>query len=94
MNKKQYQRWPDGTSVVFTQEAKDAMLNSPSWKKPLRAPAQGPHRAYTIDNTDDGLHDVTLRETGERYGTYWLQAEGPEQPFQPTLPIFDQGDAS
>lgn len=74
MNKTQYQIWPDGTEVVFTAEARTAMENRPGVTKPLRRPANGSAAIYTIDNTDDTLHDVVLRETGERYGIYWLEA--------------------
>lgn len=40
---------------------------------PLRTPSNGPDGVYTTDNTDDNLHDVVLRETGQRYGVNWLQ---------------------
>lgn len=71
MNDPKHQAWPDGARVRFTAEAREAMQARPG-TKPLRAPALGPNTDYTIDNTDDGLRDVVLRETGERYGVLWL----------------------
>lgn len=73
MNEPEHQRFPDGTRVRFTDEAREAMRKRPGTTRPLRTPADGPDAVYTADNTDDGLHDVVLRDTGERYGTYWLQ---------------------
>lgn len=72
MNKPKHQKWPDGTQVRFTEEARKAMQKRPGITKPLAAPGRGPDVVYTIDNSDDAQHDVVLRETGERYGTYWL----------------------
>lgn len=74
MNKLEHQRFPDGTRVQFTDEAREAMRKRPGVTRPLRRPANGSAAVYTIDNTDDTLHDVVLRETGERYGIYWLEA--------------------
>lgn len=73
MNDPKHQPWPDGARVRFTDEAREAMQKRPGTAKPLRTPGRGPDAVYTIDNTDDVLRDVVLRETGERYGTYWLQ---------------------
>ncbi|WP_309135912.1 hypothetical protein [Brevibacterium oceani] len=73
MNRTEYQRFPDGARVRFTDEAREAMRKRPGTTRPLRTPADGPVAVYTVDNTDDNLHDVVLRETGERYGTYWLE---------------------
>lgn len=72
MNKPKHQKWPDGTRVRFSDEARKAMQKRPGITKPLAAPGNGPDVVYTIDNSDDAHHDVVLRETGERYGTYWL----------------------
>jgi hypothetical protein len=67
-------RWPDGTLVRFNARARKAMQKSPGHQQPLKTPALGVEVAYTIDNTRDSFHDVILRETGERWGTYWLEA--------------------
>lgn len=91
MNKTRYQVWPDGTQVRFTAEARTAMRSSPGITRPLRRPAAGATAVYTIDNTDDTLHDVILRETGERYGTYWLEAALPRSPHTTNQPP-QQGD--
>lgn len=74
MNRTKYQRFPDGTRVRFTDEAREAMRKRPGTTRPLRMPAGGSDAVYIADNTDDSLHDVILRETGERYGLYWLEA--------------------
>ncbi len=73
MNRTEHQRFPDGTRVRFTDKARESMRGRPGVTKPLRTPGDGTDAVYTIDNTDDNLHDVILRETGERYGTYWLE---------------------
>lgn len=75
MNKLEFQHWPDGTHVRFTEDARKAMTpGQGDYIKPLRTPVGGMHAVYTIDNTDDTVHDVILRENGERWGTYWLEA--------------------
>ncbi|MFF1880240.1 hypothetical protein ACFVVC_02060 [Pseudarthrobacter sp. NPDC058196] len=88
MNDPKRQAWPDGTRVCFTAEAREAMQAQPG-TKPLRAPALGPNTFYTIDNTDDSLHDVLLRETGERYGTYWLQS-AEREPVDPASALLEE----
>lgn len=62
--------WPDGTEVVFSDEAKSSMASDRT-RSGLPTPAGSPDAVYTIDNTDDGLHDVILRENGERWGIAW-----------------------
>ena len=79
MNKPEHQKWPDGTRVRFTDEARRAMQMRPAFTRPLAAPGNGPDVVYTIDNSDDADHDVVLRETGERYGTYWLALAEPNR---------------
>lgn len=73
--------WPDGTRVVFTPSAKQAMTqhapSHPLHRYDLRTPNGGADAVYTIDNTDDTLHDVILRENGERWGEYWLANADP-----------------
>lgn len=63
---------PDGTKVRFTEKAKDLMTN-PAYIVHLSMPKGGVDTVYTIDNTDDSLHDVILRETGERWAYTWLE---------------------
>lgn len=73
-----HQFWPDGTHVRFTEEAREAMrprrAGDHRLPRPLRTPVGGSAGVFTIDNTDDTLHDVILRENGERWGVYWLIA--------------------
>lgn len=88
MNDPKHQAWPDGARVRFTAEAREAMQARPG-TKPLRAPALGPNTDYTIDNTDDGLHDVVLRETGERYGVLWLQS-AEHEPVDPDVALLEE----
>lgn len=76
MNDPRFQRFADGEAVRFTQEAKDAMIKSSYSRQPLRTPAGGADAVYHVDNTDDPLHDFILRENGERWGAYWLEAAG------------------
>lgn len=70
--------WPDGTAVRFTDDAKAAMTRAQpgdlSFPRNLRTPVGGADRVYTIENTQDSLHDVILVENGERWGIYWLVA--------------------
>mgnify|MGYP000852874434 CR=1 FL=1 len=80
MKDAKYQRFPDGTPVRFTDEARAAMRGRPGITKPLPTPRKGAEAVYTVDNTDDSLHDVVLRETGERYGTHWLEEDTPKPP--------------
>ncbi len=93
MNKTEHQRFPDGTHVRFTAKAREAMQKRPGITKPLPTPSDGPDAAYTSDNTVDGLHDVVLRETGERYGTYWLEPvddhEKGEEPMNTKIDIVE-----
>lgn len=75
MNQAEHQKWPDGTQVRFTDEAKRLMkhdLNKPN-RLPMPVPAGGAEAIYTIDNSDDILHDVILRENSERWGDHWLE---------------------
>ena len=74
MRTPEFQTWPDGTRVRFTEEAQASMAGAGGFAKPLRTPVGGASAIYTIDNTDDNLHDVILRENGERWGTYWFTA--------------------
>lgn len=78
MNKPEYQTWPDGTRVRFSEDARKSMTpREPGdfrFPKPLRTPVGGADAVYTMDNTDDILHDVILRENGERWGIFWLEA--------------------
>lgn len=77
MNKPEYQSWPDGTLVRFTAAARESMAPRKAgdfrFPKPLRTPKGGADGVFTMDNTDDTLHDVILRENGERWGIYWLE---------------------
>lgn len=49
------------------------MIKKFPWDLPLQTPGNGSDAVYTVDNTPDSLHDVILRETGERYGITWLE---------------------
>lgn len=75
MNQTQHQKWPDGTQVRFTDEAKRLMKHDPTKpnRLPMPVPAGGAEAIYTIDNSDDILHDVILRENNERWGDHWLE---------------------
>lgn len=68
---------PDGTRVRFSDDAREAMsapkAGDHRFPKPLRQPVGGADAVYTMDNTDDALHDVILRENGERWGITWLE---------------------
>lgn len=76
MKNPEFQQWPDGTRVRFTQRAQGAMRRTSMVLTPLSTPELGPDVVYTIDNTPDSFHDVTLRETRERYGVAWLELAG------------------
>lgn len=92
MNLPEHQTWPDGTRVRFTSEAREAMLEHPGCS-PLRKPSGGEGDIYTIENTDDSLHDVLLRETGERYGVLWLTAVDHNGPnLRPQRPSWQRGN--
>lgn len=73
MKNRRHQRWPDGTRVRFKADAREAMIKKFPWDLPLQTPGNGSDAVYTVDNTPDSLHDVILRETGERYGITWLE---------------------
>lgn len=77
-----YQRFPDGTRVKFTDEAREYMRKRPDITMPLPIPAHGAYALYTVENTDGGLHDVILHETGERYSTYWLEKSAEADPVE------------
>lgn len=67
MKNPEHQRFPDGSRVRFTAQARESMT-----------PRLGVDRTYTVNNTDDSFHDVILEETSERYGAFWLElAEKP-----------------
>ncbi len=85
MKDPKYQSWPDGTRVRFTLQARESMAGTVRFSRPLPTPEGGAERHYIADNTDDTLHDVILRENGERWGTYWLEAvNDSDQPSIPT----------
>lgn len=63
--------WSDGTSVRFTDAAR-TIMSRPA-RNPEDNPIGGYDRTYTITNTKDGWGGVILNETGERWGSFWLE---------------------
>lgn len=68
-----HQKWPDGTAVKFSAEARSAMHPVSVLDHPLTRPSLGETAVYTITNTQDLFHDVVLQETGQRYGVHWFE---------------------